>query len=172
MKFLFIQILGGGCMDSVLLLTKTCTHIQTQSSVLKGITEAWISTEGIPVYKHYGANLALETFLIPEHPGTIEGWPYKNLQFKHVHFWGSKSTFHLHVQNQLLQQQQHLHGEKKGAKPLYQSQCQYRALSCHIHFVGKYSYLFYKYLQASFYLGIPIRKSTYLKECPLISCYV
>lgn len=64
-------------MEGVGLCTFSHTHIPTHTHKAvcwRGLTQAWISTERIPVYKHYGANLALETFLIAEHPGTIGGW--------------------------------------------------------------------------------------------------
>jgi len=64
-KFNFIKIV------EVRVHTHTHTHTHT------GLTQAWISTEWIPIYKHYDVNLALETILIPEHPGAEESWTSK-----------------------------------------------------------------------------------------------
>lgn len=75
------------------------TRPHTQSSMLKRIIQAWISTERIPVYKHYDTNLAFETFLIPEHPARKGGWTSNSCSGNMFIF--EEAGAHLLVDNQL-----------------------------------------------------------------------
>lgn len=109
-KFQFIQILDGGCMDSVLLHANTHTQ-DTQSSVLKRINAGLNFNRKNPCLQALRSKSGFRNDLHPR-----ASWYNRRLNLKPC-LWNmfifEDARGHLQLDYQLLNQTQHLHGKHR-----------------------------------------------------------